>query len=42
MGYDDVIDPSELRDRLLDALVLLEGRRAATTAAPVARRGILP
>lgn len=42
MGYDDIIAPSELRDRLLDALVLLEGRRAATTPTPVARRGILP
>mgnify|MGYP003346280636 CR=1 FL=1 len=42
MGYDDIIDPSELRDRLLDALLLLEGRRAAMNPAPVARRGILP
>jgi acetyl-CoA carboxylase carboxyltransferase component len=41
MGYDDVIDPRDLRDALLRALVLLEDR-ARRDYAPVARAGILP
>jgi acetyl-CoA carboxylase carboxyltransferase component len=41
MGYDDVIDPRDLRDALLRALVLLEARDHREYA-PVARRGILP
>jgi methylmalonyl-CoA decarboxylase subunit alpha len=41
MGYDDVIDPRDLRDALLRALLLLEGRDQRQHA-PVARVGILP
>ncbi len=41
MGYDDIIDPRDLRDALLRALVLLEDRDHREYA-PVARAGILP
>ena len=41
MGYDDVIDPRDLRDALLRALLLLESRDDRPLA-PVTRRGILP
>jgi len=41
MGYDDVIDPRDLRDALLRALLLLEARDDHPVA-PVTRRGILP
>jgi acetyl-CoA carboxylase carboxyltransferase component len=41
MGYDDVIDPRDLRDALLRALLLLESRDDRAYA-PVARSGILP
>jgi methylmalonyl-CoA decarboxylase subunit alpha len=41
MGYDDVIDPRDLRDALLRALVLLEDRDQRHYE-PVARAGILP
>jgi acetyl-CoA carboxylase carboxyltransferase component len=41
MGYDDVIDPRDLRDALLRALLLLEDRDGRAYA-PVARAGILP
>jgi acetyl-CoA carboxylase carboxyltransferase component len=41
MGYDDVIDPRDLRDALLRSLLLLESR-AERAHEPVARRGILP
>jgi acetyl-CoA carboxylase carboxyltransferase component len=41
MGYDDVIDPRDLRDALLRALLLLE-ERDHREYAPVARAGILP
>jgi acetyl-CoA carboxylase carboxyltransferase component len=41
MGYDDVIDPRDLRDALLRALVLLETRDDRRYA-PVTRAGILP
>jgi acetyl-CoA carboxylase carboxyltransferase component len=41
MGYDDVIDPRDLRDALLRALLLLEDRDDRRYE-PVARRGILP
>lgn len=41
MAYDDVIDPRRLRDALLAALSLSEGR-AAGPFAPVAHRGIRP
>src|SRR5205085_12597501 len=41
MGYDDVIDPRDLRDALLHGLTLTEGRaRAAFT--PAAHIGIQP
>ena len=41
MSYDDVIDPRELRNRVLYALRLGRGR-AEEPAQPVARTGILP
>jgi acetyl-CoA carboxylase carboxyltransferase component len=41
MGYDDVIDPRDLRDALLRALMLLE-HRDDREYEPVARLGILP
>jgi acetyl-CoA carboxylase carboxyltransferase component len=41
MGYDDVIDPRDLRDALLRALLLLEARDDRSYS-PVARKGILP
>jgi methylmalonyl-CoA decarboxylase subunit alpha len=41
MGYDDVIDPRDLRDALLRALLLLEDRDERRYE-PVARAGILP
>jgi hypothetical protein len=41
MGYDDVIDPRDLRDALLRALILLEDRDRRQYA-PVDRVGILP
>ena len=31
MGYDEIIDPRELRNALIDGLDLLEGRRANVT-----------
>ncbi len=42
MGYDDIIDPTQLRNTLLDAMLLLEGRRAAAIYAPTTHRGVLP
>ena len=41
MSYDDVIDPRELRNRVLHALRLAQARRDEPTA-PVARVGVLP
>jgi acetyl-CoA carboxylase carboxyltransferase component len=41
MGFDDVIDPRELRNALLRALELTRARRAGPFA-PVARVGVLP
>lgn len=41
MGYDDVIDPRDLRDALLRSLLLLEDRDRREYS-PVARAGILP
>jgi hypothetical protein len=41
MGYDDVIDPRDLRDALLRSLLLLEDRDERRYE-PVARTGILP
>jgi acetyl-CoA carboxylase carboxyltransferase component len=41
MGYDDVIDPRDLRDALLRSLVLLEDRDHRVYE-PVARAGVLP
>jgi methylmalonyl-CoA decarboxylase subunit alpha len=41
MGYDDVIDPRQLRNALLDGLALCEPRLRGPFE-PVARRGILP
>ena len=41
MSYDDVIDPRELRNRVLHALRLARSR-ADEAPAPVARTGILP
>lgn len=41
MGYDDVIDPRDLRDALLRALLLLEDRDDRHYQ-PVTRNGILP
>jgi acetyl-CoA carboxylase carboxyltransferase component len=41
MGYDDIIDPRDLRDALLRALLLLEDRDQREYA-PVTRAGILP
>ncbi len=40
-SYDEVIDPRDLRNRLLSALELTAGRQAEP-AAPVARVGVLP
>jgi acetyl-CoA carboxylase carboxyltransferase component len=43
MGYDDIIDPRDLRNALLRSLPLLEARRAAThSPGPTAKVGILP
>ena len=42
MGYDDVINPADLRNTLLDALLLLEGRNANASYEPIMHRGILP
>jgi acetyl-CoA carboxylase carboxyltransferase component len=41
MGYDEVVDPAELRNALLDAL-RLSGARRRTPAEPAAHTGILP
>ncbi len=41
MGYDDVIDPRDLRNALLHGLALSEARRASSVA-PVAHTGIMP
>ena len=41
LGFDELIDPRETRDVLLDALDLALTRRQAT-AEPVARTGITP
>jgi acetyl-CoA carboxylase carboxyltransferase component len=41
MGYDEVVDPAELRNALLDALRLSAARRR-TPAEPAAHTGILP
>jgi acetyl-CoA carboxylase carboxyltransferase component len=41
MGYDEVVEPAELRDALLDALRLTSARRRAPVA-PAAHHGILP
>jgi acetyl-CoA carboxylase carboxyltransferase component len=41
MGFDEIIDPRELRNALLRALSLADGRGDAELG-PVARRGILP
>ena len=42
MSYDDVIDPRELRNRVLHALRLGRGRNGDVAPQPVARTGILP
>jgi acetyl-CoA carboxylase carboxyltransferase component len=41
MGYDEVVEPAELRDALLDALRLTGARRRAPVG-PAAHHGILP
>jgi len=41
LGYDEIIEPSELRNALLDGLALSESRRRGP-AEPAAHRGILP
>jgi acetyl-CoA carboxylase carboxyltransferase component len=41
MGYDEVIEPAELRDALLDAMRLTAPRRRAS-ATPASHHGILP
>lgn len=41
LGYDDVIEPPQLRNALLSGLRLSEGRRSAA-AEPVRHRGFLP
>jgi acetyl-CoA carboxylase carboxyltransferase component len=41
LSYDDVIDPRQLRNALLDAL-RLAGNESSTPVAPVATRGITP
>jgi acetyl-CoA carboxylase carboxyltransferase component len=41
LGYDEVIDPRELRNTLLAALRLAAGRESGAVE-PVARRGIRP
>ena len=41
LGYDEVIDPRELRNALLAALRLAAGRDAGPVA-PVERRGVRP
>ena len=41
MGYDDVIEPAELRNALLAALRLTEVRRRAPVE-PAAHHGIRP
>jgi acetyl-CoA carboxylase carboxyltransferase component len=41
MGYDEVIEPAELRDALLDGMRLTAPRRRAP-ATPAAHHGILP
>lgn len=41
MGYDEVVQPAELRDALLDALRLTSARRRAPVT-PAAHHGILP
>jgi hypothetical protein len=41
MGFDEIIDPRELRNFLLRGLALSAGREAEAPA-PVARLGALP
>ena len=41
MSYDDVVDPRDLRDRLLAAVRLTAPRRTQPTV-PVEHRGITP
>ncbi len=41
MGYDEVVEPSELRDALLDAMRLTAPRRRAP-AEPASHHGVLP
>ncbi|MFO7590398.1 MAG: carboxyl transferase domain-containing protein [Acidimicrobiia bacterium] len=41
LSYDEIIEPSELRDALLDGLALSESRRRSP-AEPAAHRGVLP
>jgi acetyl-CoA carboxylase carboxyltransferase component len=41
MGYDEIVEPAELRNALLDALRLTTARRAAAVE-PVLHRGVLP
>jgi len=41
MGYDEVVQPADLRNALLDALRLTEARRRAPVA-PAAHHGVLP
>jgi len=41
MGYDEVVEPAELRDALLDALRLTTARRTAPTG-PAEHHGVLP
>jgi acetyl-CoA carboxylase carboxyltransferase component len=41
MGFDEIIDPRDLRNALLAALILCEGRETAP-AAPLERIGSLP
>jgi hypothetical protein len=41
MGYDDIVDPRDLRNALLAGLVLAEGRESAPRD-PTPSPGILP
>lgn len=42
LSYDELIDPRDLRNRLLAALDLASNRLAATPGGPVLRSGVLP
>jgi acetyl-CoA carboxylase carboxyltransferase component len=41
LGYDEVIDPRELRNALIDALETASGRLSEQPT-PTTRRGVLP